>query len=128
MKKYICLFLFTGFSIFCFAQKSTAHFCNYKGGDTEVKGGGRGDTNQIFYKGQPVGYIVCDKIKIKGGAMFQNVILDNNMKKVADVGSETAQLYIKYTNPYKMEYVRGFKFDYVIKQMVDVDKRLIPAQ
>jgi hypothetical protein len=128
MKKLICLILFAGFSIFSYAQKSNTHFCNYKGGDTEVKGGGRGDTNEIFYKGQSVGFIFCEKIKIKGGFLFQNYIYDLKMNKVADVGSETAQLYIKYINPYKMVYVRGFKFDYVVKQMVEVDKRLVPNQ
>jgi len=128
MKKIICLLLFAGLTIFCFAQKSVGHFCNYKGGDTEMKGGGRGDTNQILYKGQFVGYITCEKVKIKGGFLFQNHIFDLKMKEVAIVGNETGQFYIKYANPFKMVYIKGMKFDNVVKQMVEVDKRLMSNQ
>ncbi|NTW31150.1 MAG: hypothetical protein HGB12_00695 [Bacteroidetes bacterium] len=107
------------------AQKSIASFCNYKHLDTEVKDCGKADTTEIFFKGNSVGYIYCEKIKEKKQAnTYLNIVFDHSMTKIAEVSNEIGQLVIKYTKPYKVIYVKGVQFNSVVGQMVEKDKRL----
>lgn len=107
------------------AQKSTASFCKYKGGQTEVKQQKDSDKHPIFYQTKQVGFISCQKFKQKGGgALFENIIYDNSGNEVATVSSQTGQMVITYKDPFKVVYIKGMSFNNVIKQMVEVDKRL----
>jgi hypothetical protein len=107
------------------AQKSNASFCNYKFKDTNVKECGKGDTSEIFFKEKSVGYIYCESIKEKKQTVaYKNYVFDNSMAKIAEVSNEVGQLVIKYTNPYKVIYIKGVQFNTVVEQMVEKDKRL----
>lgn len=83
----------------------------------------------IFYKGQFVGLAYCEKNKLKGGVIhYINHIFDVNSAKVATVAAEGNQLLIKYTNPYKIVYIKGLQYNKVLYQMVEVDKKLTPKE
>jgi hypothetical protein len=127
MKKIIALWIFSLAFTLAFSQNSSTPFCKYNYRDTRVEDSNKPDTNMIFYKDQHVGYVTCEKIKKGPGQfVFKNSIYDVNMNFVGLASAETGQLMVKYQNPYKVVFVKGMQFDNLVKQMVEVDKRLFP--
>jgi hypothetical protein len=129
MKNLIIILILIASVSFSFAQKSSVEFCKYPSKVTEVKGSNHADTSELWYKGQVVGYIYCNKVKTGFTQFyFENFVFDLNLNKVAMIGMETAQMVIRYFNPNKWVYVKGITFDNLMKQMVEVDKKLKPKE
>lgn len=98
---------------------------NHTISDTKIEKTDSKDTCILLYQDKQVGYLTCETTKEKGmPKKSKNIILDNDKRLVAYLVNEAGQFVIKYTDPYKVVYVKGMNFNNAIKQMVENDQRL----
>jgi len=111
-----------------FGQKSVGNLCyKYKFKETEFRPVEKKDSIEIYFQNQFVGCIACTQFKNKGTTLgYENVLYDVNGNKVGLIIQEMGQFVIKYSNPYKVVYVKGLQSHNVIEHLVNKDKKLYP--